>query len=138
MQQPTDLTPTLAEASPPQPLEQAPPEVREEGSALQKIKAADAARDGLPGEHWLVLALGIAVWQFTRRHRYWAVRTAGGLAASALVARAASGREGLSKVLRYTPLGRGIRSGPPCEPQADGRQRREPYPFPTARSMVSR
>jgi hypothetical protein len=112
-----NLMPTLAEAQVPVVVDQVPPEL-DEPSPLQKIKAADEARDGFPGEHWLVLALGIAVWQFTRRDRRWYVRTAGGFAASALVARAASGRHGLSKVLRYTPFGRGISNCPPCDEQA--------------------
>ena len=51
-----------------------------------------------------------------RRDRRWIVRTVGGL--TALVARAASGREGLSKVLRYTPFGRGISACPPCDQNA--------------------
>ena len=109
-----NLMPTLAEANLAMPVEQVPPEL-DEPSPLQKIKAVDEAREGFPGEHWLVLALGIAVWHFTRKDRHWAVRTAGAFAASALVARAARGRDGLSKVLRYTPLGRGIRNCPPCE-----------------------
>jgi hypothetical protein len=137
-----DLTPTLAEASPPTTMsvEQVPLEVLgDEPSPLDKIKAADEARKGFPGEHWLVLALGIAVWQFTRRHRYWAVRTAGGLAASAMVARAASGRHGLSKVLRYTPFGRGISNCPPCEAQAQQETLSKPtHPFPTTQSMSGR
>jgi hypothetical protein len=106
------LTPTLAEASPPRVADKVP--VLEEASTLQKMKAADEARPGFPGEHWLVLALGIALWQLTRHDRLWVVRTLGALGASALVARAASGREGLAKVLRYTPFGRGISSCPPC------------------------
>jgi hypothetical protein len=134
-----DLTPTLAEANPPMTVERVPAEILEEGSTLEKIKAADEARPGIPGEHWLVLAMGIAVWQLTRRHRFWAVRTAGGLAASALVARAASGREGLSQVLRYTPFGRGISNCPPCDTQAQRKAQRQPsYPFPTSRSMARR
>lgn len=110
-----DLMPTLAEATPPMPVEQVPAELAEEPSTLEQIKAADEAREGFPGEHWLVLGLGIAVWHFTRNDRRWYVRTAGGFAATALVARAASGRQGLSRVLRYTPLGRGISACPPCE-----------------------
>ena len=106
-----DLTPTVAEANVPVPAQQVPPEL-DQRSTLQKIKAADEAREGFPGEHWLVLALGIALWQVTRKDRHWLVRTAGLFGASALVARAASGRDGLSKVLRYTPLGRGIRLPP--------------------------
>ena len=109
-----NLLPTLAEASPPMAAEQVPPELQEQ-SPLEKIKQADAARKGFPGEHWLVLALGIAVWHYTRKDRHWAVRTAGAFAAAALAARAASGREGLSKVLRYTPLGSRISRCPPCE-----------------------
>ena len=114
------LTPTLAEASPPRVADKVPVEL-EEASPLQKMKAADEARPGFPGEHWLVLALGIALWQLTRHDRRWIVRTLGGLGASALVARAASGREGLAKVLRYTPFGKGISSCPPC-PGGDARQ----------------
>ena len=113
----TNLMPTLAEANVPVPVQQVPPEL-EEPSPLQRLKAADAARPGFPGEHWLVLALGIAVWQFTRHDRRWIVRTVGGFAATALVARAASGREGLAKVLRYTPFGRGISACPPCDQNA--------------------
>ncbi len=112
-----NLMPTLAEANVPMVLDQVPAEL-DEPSPLDKIKAADEAREGFPGEHWLVLALGIAVWQFTRTDRRWYVRMAGGLGASALVARAASGREGLSKVLRYTPFGRGISNCPPCDVNA--------------------
>ena len=110
-----DLTPTLAQAvPPPMTAEQVTPEVAADASPLEKIKAVDEARDGFPGEHWLVLALGVAVWQYTRRDRRWYVRALGGFAATTLVARAASGRQGLSKVLRYTPLGRGIANCPPC------------------------
>jgi hypothetical protein len=93
-----------------------------DATALDKVKAADAARYGFPGEHWLVLALGIGVWQFTRTHRNVLVRTAGGFAAAALVARAASGREGAWKILRYTPFGSKIDRCPPCD--AQGRRAR--------------
>ena len=134
-----DLLPTLAEASAPfLAAEHLPPEIDDDTTPLEKLKAADAARDGFPGEHWLVLALGIAVWQLTRKHRYWAVRMAGGLGASALVARAASGREGLSKVLRYTPFGRSISNCPPCDTQAPQKKQRQTHPFPTTQSMARR
>ncbi len=115
-----NLMPILAEANVPMVVEQVPPEL-DEPSTLEKIKAADEAREGFPGEHWLVLALGIALWQVTRRHRNYVVRAAGALGASALVARAASGREGLSKVLRYTPLGSRISRCPPCDTNAQAR-----------------
>ena len=112
----TTLMPTLAEASVPMAMvaEQVPTEIDEDASPIEKLKAADEQREGFPGEHWLVLALGVALWQFTRNDRRWIVRTVGGLAATTLIARAASGRDGLSKVLRFTPLGRGISNCPPC------------------------
>jgi hypothetical protein len=78
-------------------------------TTLKKIKAYDDARPGFPGEHWIVLGAGIGLWLASRRHPSVVVQTLGALGATALAARAASGREGLSKVLRYTPLGGGIR-----------------------------
>ncbi|MGE4242494.1 hypothetical protein [Ramlibacter sp.] len=91
------------------------------GDKVEDIAEADERREGFPGEHWLVLALGIALWQDTRRNRHWAVRTAGSLGASVLVARAASGRKGLAKILKYTPWGSRIQNCPPCEVKASGR-----------------
>ena len=115
-----NLMPTLAEANVPMVAQSVPPEL-DEPSALEKIKAADEARPGFPGEHWLVLAIGIGLWQVTRKHRNPLVRMAGAMGATTLVARAASGRQGLSKVLRYTPLGRGISNCPPCDANAQRR-----------------
>lgn len=88
-------------------------EAPDEPSPLEKMKRVDEAREGFPGEHWLALALGIGLWQVTRRHRWWAVRALGSLGASMLVARAASGRDGLASVLRYTPWGGRIDRCPP-------------------------
>jgi hypothetical protein len=110
-----NLMPTLAEAQLPMVAEQIPPELDDGASKLEKIKAADEARPGFPGEHWIALGLGIAMWQFTRKHRSFIVRGVGSMLATMLVARAASGRQGLSRVLRYTPLGKGIVNCPPCE-----------------------
>lgn len=78
-------------------------------TTLKKIKQYDDSRAGLPGEHWVVLGAGVGLWLATRRHPSVLVQTLGALGAAALAARAASGRDGLSKVLRYTPLGAGIR-----------------------------
>jgi hypothetical protein len=117
-----NLMPTLAEAQVPMDPAAVPPEL-DQSSPLQKLKAADEARPGFPGEHWLVLAVGIALWQVTRKHRNPLVRSAGALGATTLVARAASGRQGLSKVLRYTPLGRGISNCPPCADASSPRRR---------------
>ena len=94
----------------------APPE---EPGPIEKIKRAGEAREGFPGEHWLVLAIGIGLWQVTRRHRNVFVRTLGGLGASMLVARAATGRDGLARVLSYTPFGGRISRCPPCEARED-------------------
>ena len=125
-----DLLPTVAEANLPGVTGAVPAELQEDMSPLEKIKRADAARKGFPGEHWLVLAIGIGLWQVTRRHPNVLVRTAGGFGAAALVARAASGREGLSKVLRYTPFGSRISRCPPCETGVDaaGNQRMSSRP----------
>ena len=78
-------------------------------TALKKVKDFDDARAGFPGEHWIVLGAGVGLWLATRRHPSVIVQTLGALGAAALAARAASGRDGLSKVLRYTPIGAGIR-----------------------------
>jgi hypothetical protein len=115
-----NLMPTIAEAQMPMAMEEVPTELQE-ASPIEKLAAADEAREGFPGEHWLVLAIGVALWQVTRRHPNVLVRTAGAFGASALVARAASGRKGLSKVLRFTPFGKGISNCPPC---AEGQARR--------------
>ena len=74
-------------------------------------------------ERMLTLAQRTASWNNVQP---WEVTIASGAACdrlrAALVARAASGREGLSKVLRWTPLGRGIRSA--CPPSDQGQARR--------------
>ena len=117
---------TPAEATPAPGTERVPTELLgDDESTLQKIKRVDQQRDSFPGEHWLVLGLGVAVWHYTRRNPNVVVRTLGSFAATALVARAASGRDGLAKVLRWTPLGRGLAraSCAPCETPA-ARQRR--------------
>ena len=82
---------------------------RPQGTLVERARAQDDARDSFPGEHWLVLGAGIAAWALTRTSPSVVVRTAGMLAATALVGRAASGRDGLSKLLRFTPVGRRIR-----------------------------
>ena len=78
-------------------------------STLQRIKRYDEQRPGFPGEHLLVLGAGLGTWLLSRRHRSVLVQTLGLVTGTALVARAASGREGLSKLLRMLPVGAGIR-----------------------------
>lgn len=78
-------------------------------SLVTRAKSRDDDRDSFPGEHWLVLGAGLAVWSLTRKSPSFVVRTVGMVAGSALVGRAASGRNGLSRVLRWLPVGRRIR-----------------------------
>ena len=78
-------------------------------STLQQIENYDDARPGVPGEHFVVLGAGLGAWLLTRRHPSLLVRTLGLMAGTALVGRAASGRDGVSKLLRYLPVGGGIR-----------------------------
>ncbi|MDB5886896.1 MAG: hypothetical protein JWR74_3067 [Polaromonas sp.] len=77
--------------------------------ALEKIKDHDERRTSLPGEHWLTLGAGLAVLMASRRSRSWVKRTAGSALGSALLYRAASGRDGLSRLLPYLPSGIGRR-----------------------------
>lgn len=76
---------------------------------IKELKAYDEARPGFPGEHWLVLAAGLGAWLASRRHPSFMVRTLGLMAGTALVGRAASGRDGVAKLVRYLPVGGGIR-----------------------------
>ncbi len=76
---------------------------------LEKIRRYDQRRPGFAGEHLLVLAAGLGVWLALRRHPSLLVRTAGLAAGTALLGRAASGRDGLRKLLRVLPVGRGLR-----------------------------
>jgi hypothetical protein len=73
---------------------------------LQQLKDWDDRRPSFPGEHWLVLAAGVAVLLAARRSPSPVVRAIGSVAGSALLARAASGRDGLAKVLTYVPVGK--------------------------------
>ena len=66
----------------------------------------DKRRPGFAGEHWLVLGAGIAVLLASRRSRSVLWRTAGSTLGSSLLYRAASGRQGLAKLLRYLPVGK--------------------------------
>lgn len=76
------------------------------------IERFDDPRPLFPGEPWVALAGGIAAWLLTRRHPSLAVRTLGTFVGATLVARAAHGRRRLSSVMRWTPVGGGIRRDP--------------------------
>lgn len=74
-------------------------------NAFQQLKQFDDARPGIPGEHFVSLGLGLGAWWLTRRHPSFMVRTIGLGVGTAMVGRAASGRDGLSKILRLLPVG---------------------------------
>ena len=71
---------------------------------LQKIDDArqwDAQRPGFPGEHWLVLGAGLVALRAAGRSRSLVGRMLGRAVGGALIARAATGRQGLAgKVAR--------------------------------------
>ena len=73
--------------------------------SLKELKAYDQRRPSFPGEHWLVFGAGLAVLMASRRSPSLLKRTAGSALGSALLYRAASGRDGLAKVLPYLPMG---------------------------------
>ena len=72
--------------------------------SLKELKNYDERRPSFPGEHWLVFGAGLAVLMASRRSRSWVKRTAGSALGSALLYRAASGRDGLAKVLPFLPV----------------------------------
>jgi len=78
---------------------------RPAGRAFERLSDYDRRRSGFAGEHWLVLGVGIAVLLVSRRSRSPLWRAVGPALGSSLVYRAASGREGLAKLLRYLPIG---------------------------------
>lgn len=71
-------------------------------SWLEKLKRFDRQRPSMPGEHAWVLAAGIAMltWGSVRKDRSPWCRAAAGAAGGALLLRAASGRDGLSRLLK--------------------------------------
>ena len=70
---------------------------------IGKLKRWDAQRQGLPGEHWLVLLAGVGFWIATRRHPSLALRLLASVGGGMLVARAASGRQVPPSLLRWMP-----------------------------------
>jgi hypothetical protein len=67
------------------------------------IQRWDEQREGIPGEHWMALAAGVAVWIFTRSRRNLPIRLLGAVAGTLLVTRALSGREALGKRVSWLP-----------------------------------
>ena len=77
-------------------------------NSLQQLKQFDNARPGVPGEHLFALGVGLGAWWLTRRHPSFIVRSAGIGVATAMIGRAASGRDGISRILRLLPVGRTV------------------------------
>lgn len=69
-------------------------------SWLDAAKAFDARRPDLPGEHLVVLGLGVALLLSSGRSRSFLGRLVKAAAGGALVARAASGTGGVARVAR--------------------------------------
>ncbi len=61
---------------------------------LQNLKQWDKKRPGFPGEHWLALGAGLLMMRRAGRSRSFLGRMAGRALGAALMARAASGRDG--------------------------------------------
>ena len=74
--------------------------------SFERLGDYDKGRPGFAGEHWLVLGAGIAVLLASRRSRSLLWRTAGSTLGSSLLYRAASGREGIARLLRHLPVGK--------------------------------
>lgn len=66
---------------------------------MHRIKEYDEQRAEIPGEHWLTLAAGVALFLWTRRSPSMLVTFAGSAVASMMVVRAATGRYGLEQTL---------------------------------------
>jgi hypothetical protein len=66
-------------------------------SLLARLKRYDEERAGFAGEHWYALAAGL--WLLARGRGSTSLRGAGVVAGLALLARAASGRDGLVRLL---------------------------------------
>lgn len=72
---------------------------------LQAARDWEQKRKSFPGEHWIVLGAGVAVMLASRRSASPVVRALGAAAGGALVARAASGRDGVAKLAALLPTG---------------------------------
>ena len=76
------------------------------GRSFERLSNFDKRRPGFAGEHWMVFGAGIALLLASRRSRSVLWRTAGSTLGSSLLYRAASGREGIARLLRHLPVGK--------------------------------
>jgi hypothetical protein len=76
---------------------------------VQTIQRFDNPQPLFPGERWVDLAVGVGAWLATRKNPSLAIRTLGTFIAATLVARASHGHKVMSKTLKLTPIGGGIK-----------------------------
>lgn len=67
---------------------------------FREVRNYDRSRRGFPGEHWWVAAAGLALCRSAFKRRSSAGRLLAFLAGTALLYRAASGRDGLARLTR--------------------------------------
>lgn len=86
---------------------------------LRNAQQWDAARPGFRGEHWLVLGAGLLALRGARRSRSLLGRALARTVGGALLARAASGRDGVvGKLARAAgPAGAAVRRASPPRPR---------------------
>ena len=71
---------------------------------VKECKAWDDNRDSVPGEHWLTLAAGVVLLLASNQSSSLLTRTIGSALGGALLLRAASGRDGIARLLPYLPM----------------------------------
>ena len=72
---------------------------------LQSCQDWDQRRESFPAEHWIVLGIGVALLIASRRSTSPVTRALGSAAGGAMLARAASGRDGVAKLVALLPVG---------------------------------
>jgi hypothetical protein len=79
---------------------------------LRRLRTADRARDGVPGEHWATFGAAIGVLGAASGIRSPLLRTLALLAGGALVLRAISGRDGAVAVVKRKAEEKGLIEAP--------------------------
>lgn len=93
---------------------------------LKQLKDFDDRRPSLPGEHWIALGAGALLLLWAARRRSWATAGAG----LGMLVRAASGRDGLRRVLKSDAT-----DGPEATPGDAAPQPAKPAATPSARVL---
>ena len=71
---------------------------------FKEYKAWDYNRESMQGEHWLALGAALALLFMANRSSSTTTRVIGVALGSAMLLRAASGRDGIVKLLPYVPM----------------------------------